>query len=89
MILEIARLQRMEEKIDLAFAGQPFLPEEAPTSPRNRKRFWTFFKMHKQVTEQMFLVIDQFLQLFGCPSEDADYWLRLVEISGRSPQKGR
>ena len=86
LIVELGRLERMAEKIDFAFAGEPFL-REPPTTPRNRKRFWAYFNMHTQVMKQMFLVIDQFIKIFGCPAEGDEYWLRLVEISKRSPRK--
>jgi len=89
LILELAKLQRMEEKINFAFAGDPFIDREPPTSPRNQKRFWTFFEMHKQVTERMMAVMGQFIKVFGCSLEGDEYWLRLVEISKRLPKKTR
>jgi len=83
LIIEMARLQRLAEKIDFAFAGEPFLRDEPPTSPANRKRFWTFFKMHKQVMDQLQHVTDQYLKLFGYCPETAEYWLRFADMSSR------
>jgi hypothetical protein len=49
---QIARWGRLAEKIDEALAGEPFLRNEALTSPRNRLRFKIYVRMHKQVFEQ-------------------------------------
>jgi hypothetical protein len=87
LLIEMARLLRMEEKIDCAFAGEPFLQNEPPTTPRNQERFWAFFNMHKQVMEQTLRVMDQFLKIHGVPAGDAVYWEQMVEISKRLPKK--
>jgi hypothetical protein len=48
-VKQIERWERLAAKIDEAFAGEPFLRDEEPTSPKNRLRFRTYVRMHKQV----------------------------------------
>ncbi len=41
-IISLARCERLEEKIDQAFTGQPFFPDLPPTAPANIRRFNSF-----------------------------------------------
>ena len=43
------RIERMHQKIDAAFCGQPFLQELSPTCPANVRRFNTYFREHQKV----------------------------------------
>jgi hypothetical protein len=45
-----ARVERLGEHIDRAFAGQLFLPDVAPDAPANRRRFKTYVAQLNQRT---------------------------------------
>ncbi len=55
------RIERLAERIDEAFSGQPFLPNLPPDSPANRRRFKVFLEEHRQV-----------IKLFG---QALDLWM--------------
>jgi len=77
-IQEVGRWERACARIDSAFAGQPWLPNEAPDSPRNRARSSAFFKAHKQASQNMGSAV-VFVALCGSEPADESGWLRIME----------
>lgn len=45
------RIERLAERIDEAFSGQPFLPNLAPDAAANRRRVKVFLEEHRRVTK--------------------------------------
>jgi len=45
------RVERLGQKVDEAFSGQPFFPDVSPTAPANRRRFNAYFELQKKVTK--------------------------------------
>jgi hypothetical protein len=66
------RIERMHEKIDEAFGGQPFLENLPPDCPANRRRFDTFFSEHKKVAELFGYALE--LWSFACGLKREDDW---------------
>jgi hypothetical protein len=54
----LERIHGIHEKIDEAFAGQPFLPNLSPLDFANRQRFNTYFGFHKEVTKLVARAMD-------------------------------
>jgi hypothetical protein len=48
LIKVFGRIERMQQQIDLAFAGRPFLPDVVPTAPANIRRFKAFMERHER-----------------------------------------
>src|SRR4051812_45867420 len=49
LLTVFGRIERMSQQIDMAFAGQMFLPDLAPDAPANRRRVMSFLKAHAHV----------------------------------------
>jgi hypothetical protein len=67
------RIERMSQEIDLAFGGQPFLPDLPPTCPANRRRFNTFARQHEKVTQLLGYALE--LWSFACGLKPGDDWV--------------
>jgi len=46
-----ARIERITEKVDDAFAGQPFWPDLPPDAPAYRRRFKAYNELHEEAVE--------------------------------------
>ncbi len=46
-----ARIERLTEKVDEAFAGQPFWPNLPPDAPANRRRFKAYIGLHEEAVK--------------------------------------
>jgi hypothetical protein len=66
----------MQEFIDEAFAGNPFLPYAAPDSPVNRQRFNVYMANHKAVMNLSTRVLD--LWMLACGMKREDNWVPLL-----------
>ena len=66
------RIERMHQEIDLAFCGQPFLPDLSATCPANRRRFNTFFRQHEKVAQLLGYALE--LWSFACGLKREDDW---------------
>jgi hypothetical protein len=44
------------DKIDIAFAGHPFLPNTSPTTVENRRRFRAYLDFHKALMDLCYRV---------------------------------
>jgi hypothetical protein len=86
VLRSMARLQRFGEKIDEAFAGQPFLSNIAPDAPANRRRFKTYLKQHRQVTRLLCQGVELWMMTFGMKREDDWIPLAIEELRRRTPQ---
>lgn len=64
------RIERFGEKVDEAFAGQPFLPHVAPDAPANRRRFNAYFYQCKQVSKLLFRALHLWRLANGVILED-------------------
>jgi hypothetical protein len=61
LIRIFGRVERMAEKIDQAFGGEPFLPDLAPDDPANLHRFYAFFNQHARVSRLLFRAIEAWM----------------------------
>jgi hypothetical protein len=82
------RLERTAQKIDEAFAGQPFNPNFAPDAPANRRRFNAYFKQHKQVAMQVCHAMEAWMITCGMKRED-DWTPIVVEEMRIKAQRDR
>jgi hypothetical protein len=73
---EFARIERLGEQIDEAFAGQPFLPNLPPDAPANRRRFNTFLQEDKQVTKLLAHALE--LWMLTCGMKREDDWVPVI-----------
>ena len=78
-IQQIGRWQKVSEQMGLAFAGQPWLPNEPANSPRNLARSGAYFRMLKQVQQNMGSTLLGFGALCGAEPADEGGWLRIME----------
>jgi hypothetical protein len=65
-----ARIERLGEHIDRAFAGQPFLSDMAPDAPANLRRFKTYVELHKQTTKLLLHAVELWMLTCGMKRED-------------------
>jgi len=70
------RIERLAQKIDEAFCGQPFLLNLPPTAPANRRRFNAYFEHHKKVTKLLSWAVE--LYMITCGMKPEDDWVPLV-----------
>jgi hypothetical protein len=71
-----ALLERMQERIEEAFAGEPFLPNLPPDVPANTRRFNAYFGRHKQATKLLSRALD--LWILTCGMKLEDDWVPLL-----------
>lgn len=81
------RIERMHQQIDIAFGGQPFLPDLSATCPANRRRFNTFFRQHEKVTQLLGYALE--LWSFACGLKREDDWtpVLVADMSRRTIQE--
>ena len=70
------RIERMHQKIDAAFCGQPFLQELSPTCPANVRRFNTYFREHQKVTQLLGYALEMWS--FACGLKREDDWVPVL-----------
>jgi len=81
------RIERLHEKIDEAFGGQPFLPNLPPDCPANRRRFNTFLSEHKKVTKLLGYTLELWSLACGLKREDDWIPLLVADIHRRTLQE--
>ncbi len=64
------RILRLQEKLDEAFAGHPFLPNLSATCPANRRRFNTYFREFSKVTGLLGYALELWCLTCGMKRED-------------------
>ena len=79
-----ARIERMYQRIDAAFAGQPFLPNVAPNAPANTRRFNAYFARHNQATKLLTRALE--LWMLTCGMKVQDDWVPLLIEERRERQ---
>jgi hypothetical protein len=82
-----ARLERLAEKIDEAFAGQPFLSTIAPDAPANSRRFNAYLKEHEQVTKLLCRAVELWMLTYGMKREDDWIPLAIEELRRQTQQE--
>jgi len=74
-IIDLARCERTAEKIDQIFAGQPFFPDEPPTSLKNRRRFREFWDAHGVVEKRKVQLVHELMRTRGIdPNHPEQMW---------------
>jgi hypothetical protein len=73
-----ARIERLGEKLDEAFAGRPFLPDLAANAPANTRRFNAYLERHSQVTNLLKRALD--LWILTCGMKREDDWVPLLIV---------
>jgi hypothetical protein len=76
LLKSFGRIERLAEKIDEAFAGQPFLPDLAPNDPANTRRFNAYLGRHTQVMKLFTRTLD--LWMLTCGMKREDNWVPLL-----------
>lgn len=83
----LQRSQRLALKIDEAFAGEPFLPNLAPTAPANKRRFRAFCAMHREGSRCFERAVYTWLAIHGMlPSQIKATLTREGSHAPRDPQ---
>jgi hypothetical protein len=59
----VLRFVRLQEQVDAAFGGQPFLPDASPISSKNIQRYNAYFRMLRVPTRLMTDLIDELLRI--------------------------
>jgi len=63
-----SRIERIAEKIDEAFVGQPFLPHLPPDAPANLRRFRAFVALHREQAKLLSRALQLWMFSYGwCP----------------------
>ena len=78
-IQQVGRWQKASEQMGMAFGGHPWLPNEPANSPRNLARSRAYFRMLKQVQQNMGSTLLGFGALCGAGPADEGGWLRVME----------
>lgn len=76
LLKSFGRIERIAQKIDVAFAGQPFLPNLAPNHPANTRRFNAYLQRHTQVMKLLSQTLD--LWMLTCGMKREDNWVPLL-----------
>jgi hypothetical protein len=71
-----ARIERMHERVDMAYDGEPFLRGIPPNAPQNRHRFNAFVDSHSRVMKLFGRAIELWMLVFGMKKEDN--WVPLL-----------
>jgi hypothetical protein len=75
------RFVRLQEQVDAAFGGQPFLPDVSPTSAKSIQRYNAYFKMQKATTK---VIVNLVHELIRTREAELDNPYPLVpEVKGR------
>jgi hypothetical protein len=83
IIRHISRFEKLSEQIDEAFAGKPFLPNEAPNSPRNKIRVRHYIRLHKAVLQVSVTLWGQWLRANGLDPNDPTAWMTMRLADGQ------
>jgi len=81
------RIERMQQKIDEAFGGQPFLRELSPTCPANRRRFNTFSREHEKAAQLLGYAVELWSLACGLKREDDWTPVLVADINRRAWQE--
>ena len=81
------RIERMAEKIDQAFGGEPFLPDLAPDDPANIHRFDAFFRQHSRVSKLLFRTVEVWMITCGIRSQDDWIPLLIEDVKQRTERE--
>jgi hypothetical protein len=72
---ELMRYVKLQEKIEAAFGGKLFLPDQPPTSVENMRRFRAYVGMRKSVTMIIVKLIHELMRVHGVdPNHPHDMW---------------
>jgi hypothetical protein len=72
---ELRQYVTLQEKIKSAFGGNPFLPDEPPTSAVNMRRFRAYIGMRKSATMMIVKVTNELMRAHGVdPNHPHDMW---------------
>jgi hypothetical protein len=72
----LLRTERLAQKIDEAFGGQPFFLNLAPTAPANRRRFNAYIELHRKTAKLLFRAVELYQLTCGLKREDD--WVPVV-----------
>jgi|ERR1017187_7095302 hypothetical protein len=59
------RVARLSEKVDQAFAGQPFWPNLPPDAPANRRRFRAYTELHEEGVKLFSRALEVWMLSYG------------------------
>jgi hypothetical protein len=72
---ELRQYVTLQEKIKAAFGGNPFLPDEPPTSTKNMRRFRAYIGMRKSATMMIVKVTNELMRAHGVdPNHPHEMW---------------
>jgi len=82
LVMDLARCQTLQAKLDKAFGGQLFLPNEPPTSRKNRQRVDLYFRMHWAIIDLKIRLSDECMRLHGVdPNKPQQMWETAVMLA--------
>jgi hypothetical protein len=81
------RIECCREKLDEAFAGQPFLPDVPPDCPANRRRFWVYFEEASALMDLLCRAVELWMITCGMKWEDDWIPLLVAEATLRARQR--
>jgi hypothetical protein len=72
---ELRQYVTLQEKIKAAFGGNPFLPDEPPTSAENMRRLRAYIGMRKSATMMIVKATNELMRAHGVdPNHPHDMW---------------
>lgn len=75
-VIDLARCERLEEKVDQAFNGQPFHPDRPPTSRKNRLRFNLYLTLQEAIWKRRAFLFRELFRSYGIDPKHPDtMWL--------------
>jgi hypothetical protein len=78
----VGRFSRLLRRIDLAFGGEPFLPNLPPNHPKNVNRFKAYMEMVTAAHRIQTQAINQWLRINGLDPTNAEQWLQMAILAG-------
>lgn len=78
------RWNRLADKVDEIFGGQPFNVELGPTHPENIKRFKAYVEMHREVERGAMRMWNKWMKAHGMdpnPHMDAQQWVTMAALA--------
>jgi hypothetical protein len=83
----LMRWSKMEEKIDLAFGGEPFL-EDNPSSSKNSQRFRAYKDALQAVTDQKLKLIREWMRIHGVNPDSPNEMFNMGVLAQLTGQVG-
>lgn len=81
LLPKMARWERLSQKIDEAFNGNPFLPDLPPNHPKNIARVNEYMRLHQLADSQTYRVCDAWFKAHGLDPNDGAAWVAMLGMT--------